>query len=370
MGRKYQTIDALNAAWSTSFRSFDDVTFPPQISDENFKPHPDAFTSPGARRQWVDFITWYHQAIIDFAEQSIRTTLKYFPKEKVRTKPGGNAGGVNPIAWGTYCPGYAKMAAKYSIVLQPADWQGKYFGDKWVGTAYAFYGVPLSTEPAGGADHADFLRAMFSDAACGARQFFTYDFPKHAADIRAHVHLLTGHPAETEVALLCPTTLYRLGGDLKPTIDFATKFRDVTDFDVLDELLIADGALTPEKYKALVIYQGDFSDSPILKKLEAYLHAGGTIFVAGSDAPTDLDGHAWKPRLDPKKDGKLIYCGAKLADRFTKFAAAAKLEGFDGVADGVWTVRRGEQVILLNRTDKPVKVGSTEVPPHELWSSE
>src|SRR5204863_189543 len=83
---------------------------------------------------------------------SIQTTLKYFPKEKVRTKPGGNAGGVNPLAWGTYCPGYAKMAAKYSIVLQPADWRGACFGDKWVATAYHFYNVPLPTEPAAGAD--------------------------------------------------------------------------------------------------------------------------------------------------------------------------------------------------------------------------
>ena len=92
--------------------------------DEKFKPSPDAFMTAEQQRAWLDFITWYHQAIIDFAEQSIQTMLKYFPKEKVRIKPGGNAGGVNPIAWGTYCPGYAKMAAKYGIVLQPADWHG------------------------------------------------------------------------------------------------------------------------------------------------------------------------------------------------------------------------------------------------------
>src|SRR5207244_11749772 len=124
--------------------------------------YPDAFTTPQQRRRWVDFIAWYHQAIIDFAGESIKTVLKYFPKEKVRTKPGGNAGGVNPIAWGTYCPGYAKMASQFNariaatdaspwekrwgsprtgIVLQPADWRGACFGDKWVATAYRFYGV-------------------------------------------------------------------------------------------------------------------------------------------------------------------------------------------------------------------------------------
>jgi len=79
---------------------------------------------------------WYHGAIVDFAEQSLRALLKYFPPEKVRMKPGGSAGGVNPLAWGTYCPAYAKMAGPYRIVLQPADCQGAVFADKWMGTAY------------------------------------------------------------------------------------------------------------------------------------------------------------------------------------------------------------------------------------------
>ena len=120
-----------------------------------------------------------------------QTTLKYFPKEKVRIKPGGNAGGVNPIAWGTYSPGYAKMAGeKYpGVVLQPADWHGAYFGDKWLATAYHFYGVPLGTEPSGTLDHNGFVKRLFSDASCGTRQLFTYEFDQHSADIRKYAHL-------------------------------------------------------------------------------------------------------------------------------------------------------------------------------------
>ena len=38
-----------------------------------------------------------------------------------RLKPGGTHHDINPIAWGTYSPGYAKMAAPYGITLQPAD---------------------------------------------------------------------------------------------------------------------------------------------------------------------------------------------------------------------------------------------------------
>jgi len=38
--------------------------------------------------------------------------------------------------------------------------------DKWVGTAYEFYGVKEATEPAGGLDEQSFV-------SCGASQLFT-----------------------------------------------------------------------------------------------------------------------------------------------------------------------------------------------------
>src|SRR5439155_2755864 len=194
MKRRYREIKGLNKAWGTDYQSFDEVRPPRELSTSDFKPSPAAFPTPQAKRRWLDFITWYHQAIIDFAEQSLRTALKYFPPEKVRMKPGGNARGVNPIAWGTYCPGYAKMARPYRIVLQPADCQGAVFGDKWMGTAYQFYGVKECTEPAGNLDEKSFARRMFSDAACGASQFFTYQFEQHAATMQKYIRLLTGKP--------------------------------------------------------------------------------------------------------------------------------------------------------------------------------
>jgi hypothetical protein len=379
-------------------------------------PHPDAFTTAESRKRWVKFVTWYHQTIIDFAEKSLDTTLKYFPKQKVRTKPGGNAGGVNPIAWGTYCPGYAKMATKFNdhrvkdrsnnesratsgtqnptttknsvlatdaspsgdhtrpwgsareqwgtpytgVTLQPADWHGAPFGDKWISTAYHFYGITLSTEPAGGLDHAGFVKRLYSDITCGSRQLFTYEYPEHAADIAKYVHLITGQPGETETAVFCPTTLYRFGGDLSPTIKRSEKLRDLTDFDVLDELLIADGALTPDRYKVLVMFQADYIDQPILDKLKNYLNAGGTILLAGSDPIQNLDGILWKPA------GNLKYTAGSMTKRYTDFAASQKLKGYDGIADGVWTTRRGGQTVLLNTTDKPVTAAGVAVPAHEI----
>ncbi|MEO6182361.1 MAG: family 14 glycosylhydrolase, partial [Verrucomicrobiota bacterium] len=158
MKRKYSKVSKLNRAWGSDYKSFDQVRPLKEIANEKFKASPEAFPTSFEKRRWLDFITWYHQAIVDFSEQSAKTVLKYFPARKVRMKPGGNYGSVNPLPWGTYCPAYAKMAGHHGIVLQPADCQGAIFADKWMGTAYQFYGVKESTEPAGNLGEIGFVQ--------------------------------------------------------------------------------------------------------------------------------------------------------------------------------------------------------------------
>jgi len=370
MKRRYREIARLNAAWGGDYRSFDDVRVPPELADEKFKPTPAAFPTAAARRRWLDFIAWYHQAIIDFAEQSVRTVLNYYPPGKVRLKPGGNAGGVNPIAWGTYCPGYAKMAQPYRIVLQPADCRGAVFGDKWMGTAYQFYGVKECTEPAGDLDQTGFVRRMFSDAASGASQLFSYQFATHAPDIRKYIHLFTGKPGETEIAVYCATTLYRLGGNLEPTIQAAYPLRDLCDFDVLDELLIADGALTTNRYTALVIFQADIVDQPILDKIDAYRRAGGKVIAAGHDPVMNVEGTPWPGAEQLKRVAPLAKDRAWLRELSAQLAGR---KGVDGQLDGLWVCRRGSQVFAFNSGAKSVETtldGKTfAIAPYTIWSN-
>ncbi len=376
MRARYHTIERLNSAWSSSYRSFSAVDYPEQIRNPlpagqdtphiagasmkvGFVASADAFKTPGERRRWLDFIQWYHQAIIDFAGESIKTVLKYFPAEKVRTKPGGTAGGVNPIAWGTYSPGYAKMAAPYHIVLQPADCHGAYFGDKWLATAYKFYGVKLSTEPAGGLDRNTFVRRMFSDASCGASQLFTYEFEDHVPEIQKYIHLYTGASSETPVAILMPTTLYRLGADLAFTIKSAALLRDWTDYDVLDELLVQDGAL--DSYRTLIIIQGEYIEQEILSKISAWQKRGGRLIVCGGPV-LNVEGKKWDfgsaEVLRPSDDA------AETA------RAIAGVLCPDEKPDGVWTARRAGRTLLLNTSDHAVDVAlrgrRVAVPPHEI----
>ena len=371
MKQRYARVARLNRAWGSDYRSFEEVRPPKELGDEKFKPSPAAFPTPQDKRRWLDFITWYHQAIIDFAEQSIRTVLKYYPAEKVRLKPGGNATGVNPIAWGTYCPGYAKMAGRYHVVLQPADCQGAVFGDKWVGTAYQFYGVKECTEPAGGLDGPSFARRMFSDASCGAAQLFTYEFESHAADIQKYVHLFTGQPGETEIAVYCPTTLYRLGGDLQPTIGAGYPLRDLCEYDVLDELLITDGALTAKRYRAFILFQAGIVEQPILDKIDAFRRAGGKVIAVGDARIKNVNGQLWSgasriERVAPLKSGQVWLKELSLQ--------LAGYKGVDGQLDGGWTCRRSNQVFAFNSTAKPVerKIDGqmVKLAPYAIWCNQ
>ena len=368
MQRKYETIERLNAAWGTKLASFEEVLPPQEIAKKDFKPTLAAFPKGEDKRRWLDFITWYHQAIIDFAEQALKTVLKYYPPSKVRIKPGGSAGGVNPLPWGTYCPGYARMAKGYGIVIQPADCQGAVFADKWMGTAYQFYGVTESTEPATALDQKAFVRRVFSDASAGAKQFFTYEFEQHVPDIHKYVHLITGKSGETEVAVYCPTTLYRLGANLGFTIQASNEMRDACEYDVLDEALILDGALDAQRYKALVICQAEVVDEPVLEKFAAYAKAGGRLVVVGSTPIRDVAGKPWSgaagvERVDPKNGA------TRWLPELTKTLIG--LKGVDGKLDGLWTSRRGAQTFVYNSTDKAVTTEiagkSLQVEPHSIY---
>jgi hypothetical protein len=261
------------------------------------------------------------------------------------------------------------MLAKYpGVISQPADCVGAPFADKWLATAYQFYGVPLGTEPSGSLDRNTFLRRMFSDASCGASQLFTYEFEQHIPEIQQYVHLYTGKPGETDVALFCPTTLHRLGGNLTPTIQAGYPLRDFCEYAVLDELLIADGILTPTRYKTLLIAQADYVEQPILDKLEAFLRAGGKIVLLGDTPVRDLAGADWPPAAQLPRTAP-VSAELKWISDLEKHLLGQR--GVDGAHDGLWTCRRGEQVFVFNWTEKPIKKTidglNAEVAPRTIW---
>jgi len=396
MKKRYVTLAKLNGAWGTDFAKWQDLDYPSEIKAGKILPA-EKRTDPKARRRWVDFIEWYHWSMIDFSVQVTKAALKYYPIEKLKMKPGGSAGGVNPIAWGTYCPGYAKALGEMvdgqgsmahggtgKIRLQPADCSGHPFGDRWYGSAYRFYGIPLTTEPAGDLNDREFRRRSFMDATNGTSEMFSYSWDQHKNDGLKWIHLYRGVPSITDVAVYCPTTWYRMNGSLATCIQGADALRDITDFEVADECMIKDDYLAKRKIRVLLWLlplpagsrlggEGPVVERSVLEKVVDWVEDGG-ILVANATAPVDVEGRTDlglklfppvsqdKPMPVTHKLGKGLVIQDPLSPmlpRFKDLVRDAVGAGIDREEDGIWTAVFLDMLLFYNTGDKAVDLQKT-----------
>ena len=148
MERKYGDIAKLNRAWGTSLKSFDEVRPPKETSDAEFKPSPERF--PDRPRQ-APLARLHH--VVSPGDHRLRRAVaengaEVLPGGEGPHQAGRQRGRRQPDRLGHLLPRLREDGQGYGIVLQPADCQGAVFADKWMGTAYQFYGVKECTEPA------------------------------------------------------------------------------------------------------------------------------------------------------------------------------------------------------------------------------
>lgn len=346
--RLYRDVGDLNAAWGTEFQDFADIEYPLDFCLGNRALAADAM-SVAERRRWLDFVEWQQNVLPAFARRVAEIVLEFFPAEKVKLKPGGSAGGMNRISWGTNCPAFARQLAGLGVGLQPADAHGAVFGDKWIYTAYRHYGIPFSSETAGAIDRNGQVRRIFSDASAGAMQLFTYEYgEKHAETVQQYLHLFQGRYPRINVAVYAPITDYRLGGDPALTYRGAELLRDLTDFDVLDELLIRDGFLS--EYSHLVVFQAEWMEREAMEAIREWMDNGGITISFRSGATRTVE-----------EDRSLDYTHALHPDILRspeEFRTTAALlpEGPDMAMDGLWvTVYRDGAWLLYNDTDHAIE---------------
>lgn len=323
---RFSALKTLNAGWGTAFESFDKVDYPRAFCLGERQLDPENMT-PEERRRWLDFCEWQQNVLPKFAKQVAELVLEFYPAERVKIKPGGSAGGINPLSWGTNCPGFAKELSGLAIGAQPADAHGAVFGDKWVYSAYRHYGIPFSSETAGAIDTHHQTRRIFSDASSGAIQLFTYEYEKHAPVVQKYIHLYQGRYPKTSVAVYAPITDFRLGRSLETTIHACQRLRDLTDFDVLDELLIRDGFLS--KYTHLILFQAEWMESEVMEHIQQWQKRGGTT-IAFVDKPTrGISG-------EPLPDYSSTLPASKASSESLEFLYELLPQGLDGVSDGLW----------------------------------
>ncbi|MBN1902940.1 beta-galactosidase, partial [Candidatus Sumerlaeota bacterium] len=392
MREKYGNIMKLNSAWNAGLKSFEEIIFPPEIAGDSILPLDQRPVKD--RRKWLDFIQWYHGALVRFAGESTDMVTEIFGKDRVSVKPGGNAGWMNPLSWGTYCPAFAKMAGERNIPVQSADSRGAYWADKWGGTAYVFYGAEYRTEAAGALDRESFIKRTFSDVSCGSSRLFTYEIDNHISDAMKYLRLFTGERGMTEIALLAPTTKYFLNGDVMPAVNSGMELRDVVDYDVLDELLIKDGILDSGgvsgksqifNYRILVAFDCDVVERDIIERILKWVDRGGVLIWASSMPLQDVEGKTDFP-INTKDsecffEEKVLKGGVKFGNgRIHRIASETKqsakiilriaseqsqissIKGcIDGKKDGVWITEFPSRLLLFN-------LGKTKVERSIEWN--
>jgi len=181
--------------------------------------------------------------------------------------------------------GLAKMAAQKKITAHPASMSGDPFFTAAFSSAYNFYGVPMSTGPAGKLTADQVLDRIFAEIGCPTVGYADYgeNYSRGMEYIQKYAPLFgTCGSAIRDVAVFIPTTTaFSRAPDglasLKATIDGANRLRDVADFDVIDERMALDGAL--EGHRVLIVFEMDDIEEAAVDAISKWIANGGILIT-------------------------------------------------------------------------------------------
>jgi len=374
-------IQKLNQRWGTTFAKFDEI-------------NPD---EKATGNQWLDFVEWYRGSMTDWAEFWVKNTRKYFPNEDIYLVTGGHM----PPEHGLDISAQAKMCAKYKtgirITNEASDYAFNYTLTRLVASACRFYGAYFGFEPAGMVDVNGIFARNYNDTASGARHIHYYanliadTSDRIGAWARTAKYLQKRAPV-IDCAVIYPFTAQTVAHQGFPS-GTAAAFRDVTDFEWVDERMVRDGAL--DKHRVAVILEGTVFPDDVLSKILDWVKDGGTLVVAETRPVTTLEGgddlqkriqslHEGDPiniasSLTGAKIGKglaVVYTGGEpamiaLAKLFygqykvDGFAPLTTIETDIGVGDKVYITYFKDSALVLNfnsvAVEKTFQVGDNTV---------
>lgn len=321
MQRQYGSIAALNKAWGTAHRTFDDVA--PFLPDK----------APGDRAR-ADFVEWYQQAMTDWAVFWVKTTRKAFPKTAIYLCTGGDG---NPFLGADFTAQTAAIAdegAGVRITNEGSDYAKNFGVTREVATATRHYGTFCGFEPASSVDSNGVIARIYNATASGARQLHDYtpNTLGQGADalrnFRAYAPFLVPRRPQIDAALYLSRETWALAPEsISRFYALAHVLRDVADIDFVTRRSAMDGHL--RQYRVLVLAESPVLEPGAASALEKWVQDGGTLIVAtraGETAGGRLhDNSAWRERMLAKSAPSL---------RLLKST-------FDGEAPARWVLKVG-----------------------------
>ncbi len=293
---RYRDIQTLNNAWGTTFDSFDHIDYPPLASQAIEGLQETVATTPQQRRRWLDFINWYDSGMTRLTQQVCSIARKHFPKTTLVLPFGG---GSEDLCYAQDISALAKVAAQYGVQVRSTHGGFKPFAENYpqmlkrVASAAKFYHDPLWLEPPGKISPDRQVSRFMEALSCGCWGYWDWaDNPTAWPDVyRQYRGFLTRESPVVDVALLFPTTSHRLQmKDRYPPLlaKIGAELRDVMDFDVLDEELVADGAA--DGYRVIIWTDGNIIEAPVLEKLRCWVENGGVLLRLGAGPVTTVEG--------------------------------------------------------------------------------
>ena len=270
MLKKYGSLDALNQAWGTSFPSANEITYPKSPKTDS-------------RRYWLDYVNWYMHGVDNAVDMVCRAARSSFPNTMMMLPVG--FGDENPRG-GNDNSMIPKIAARYHVDVRSTHGGFKPFAANAasmlgrIGSACRFYGVPFWTEPPSAISPDQEVGRIFESISEGAKGFFDWAGNSLGArDVFYHYgkYMKIEQPV-VDVAMFYPTTSHLLQPDVSyPTtlLKGCTQIRAILNYDIVDERMIRDGALS--HYRILVMWEGTVVPSDVLNDIRRWVQGGGVL---------------------------------------------------------------------------------------------
>jgi len=418
---RYKSLQKLNVAWGINFSDLEEISFPPLRYRWGGFPHKvfslmpiwarSRFTflwkflkfvsnkrpkfvskipSFTERRWWLDFVEWYMNSMTKYAEFWVRTARKYFPDTEIYLVTGG----IGEPMLGADFSAQTKMVAKYNagirITNQTDNYAESFIFTRLVSSASRFYGAYFTTEEAGVNQPQGVIARVFDAATSGAKGFHCKSiigigedictgrsFPigeptKGALNLRENVQHLTLSEPIIDVAVIFPNTSIALNPTLLSLLyNQCSKLRDVLDFDLVDENMMADGAL--KRYRFLVLLDGNWLRLQTMIEIRNRVRDGGILittkhselFTVGGNRELHRQLFSQPERIEKFGNGYvLLFNGkgrgsqgfiAKAVYNRDKIYPWTGLPEIDNEFDGVYATRFADKIMYYNSSDSTVR---------------
>ena len=357
---KYGNIRTLNKVWRTNYGAFEDIKLPRGEKEIN------RFRYNGSTmRPWLDFSDWYIGSMTELADYWMSTARKIFPETKMYLCTGGH----EPVEQGSDFGAQCKVAAKYGggvrITNEASDYATNFFLTRHVAGAGKFYGAYFGFEPAGEENNIGIPARIYNAAASGANQLHDYNYNLRAEGQvsvqRKYIEYLRKSNPVVNVAVWYPAANLRVMGDKSMGVfqKGTMTLRDYADFDMVDDNMIADGAL--DKYKMLVAVEGSVMEDATAGKIAKWLRRGGTLIaIEGPEFINPEYGNTPERKIFATGRAVRVRDYEHMAAEIGKVLNANNMTAADLKADKVYVTEADPgRFLILSRSDEDKDVTVT-----------